>query len=817
MARGVRFSRGDAAVKPKAVGLVGDASTSTQVRIHKVINRKLTDAAGKGGQGVLEVVRVELDHMNGVNLATALHRIARRCVENEADHSASSQQAINEVLSHPAFPALLEAVEQRSKESLAGGREAEEIHMPAQCASIVAWSLAWLHLRQSKLFIVLGELAAPRLAEFKPYEVTNMLWAYAKLKEWNAQLFSAVAARLRGRQKWEFKAQCLSVAAWSFTMMKWRDESLFQSMAEELSGQATLLKPQEISNTLWAFGKQKIAHKELFEALGWSAFELIWQARFKPRELANCLCAFARVGLSHPNLFNNAINMVIRRTPDFTARQIASILWAYQRLEVDNRWELAVKVLSSVVACRMDAFPPEDICLILQSACCCGVPRSGTEKLLEVLQSIQSSELGKSPVVMQTIAEVRQKMDARSFENGAHSEPLAFRGSQLAESSSDDEWYEESHWKVGPKLDVTGWLHGPSKPVQLDVSQRPLELLPKTLPLTQPHRDEGYQTPLWQAPLIMDRPPGLQTIPTPIQAAPQPAPSVFLDVVLPVTCLMEEAGPGPETPVKAGSLHGKATGMKWKPQPLWLRHGRFNQRVVLKPVESGTPLPSFSHRSLSPHVLQPIAAITDSLADSDSWRSSKCYLAYPFCQYGNLMEYVMTQKAMDVQLSAQQAAMIARDVVLGVEGLLESDLESPAQVVSSIMPTKIFIDSHGTAKVLAPINTGRPQSWRKMAMTMKWMSPEEVQDVPVERSNMWHVISYRVGLLLYCLGLQDAGIGDMVPAFVQEAQHPNQVDMSQYQQVGLLRRTVEECLRLGQLCVPPREILMSTLDAIIRG
>eukprot|EP00434_Breviolum_minutum_P029296 symbB.v1.2.025911.t1/scaffold2550.1/size76503/5 len=404
----------------------------------QVINRKLTDAAGKGGRGVLEVVRVELDHMNGVNLATALHRIARRCVENEADHSASSQQAINEVLSHPAFPALLEAVEQRSKESLAGGREAEEIHMPAQCASIVAWSLAWLHLRQSKLFIVLGELAAPRLAEFKPYEVTNMLWAYAKLKEWNAQLFSAVAARLCGRQKWEFKAQCLSVAAWSFTMMKWRDENLFQSMAEELSGQATLLKPQEISNTLWAFGKQKIAHKELFEALGWSAFELVWQARFKPKELANCLSAFARVGLSHPNLFNNAINMVIRRTPDFTARQIASILWAYQRLEVDNRWELAVKVLSSVVACR--TFSPEDLCLILQSACCCGVHSSGTEKLWEVLNSIQSSELGKSPVVMQTIAEVREKMDARSFENGPF--PL------LAESSSDDEWYEESQWKA---------------------------------------------------------------------------------------------------------------------------------------------------------------------------------------------------------------------------------------------------------------------------------------------------------------------------------------------------------------------------------
>eukprot|EP00438_Fugacium_kawagutii_P032183 Skav234191 [mRNA] locus=scaffold1413:90157:107622:+ [translate_table: standard] len=159
MTRGGQATRGDAAMKPKAVGLVGDGANSNQVRVHKVINRKLTDAAGKGGREVLEVVRAELDHMNGVNLATALHRIARSCVENEAEHAASSQlAAIQEVLSHPAFPALLAAIERSSKESLVGGREAEEIYMPAQCASIVAWSLAWLNLRQSKLFNLLGEV-----------------------------------------------------------------------------------------------------------------------------------------------------------------------------------------------------------------------------------------------------------------------------------------------------------------------------------------------------------------------------------------------------------------------------------------------------------------------------------------------------------------------------------------------------------------------------------------------------------------------------------------------------------------------------------
>lgn len=456
MSRGGQFSRSDAGMKPKAVGLVGDGTNGSQVRIHKVINRKLTDAAGKGGRGVLEVVRVELDHMNGVNLATALHRIARRCVENEAEHSASSQQAIKEVLAHPAFPALLAAVERSSKESLAG-REAEDIYMPAQCASIVAWSLAWLNLRQSKLFAVLGELAAPRLAEFKPYEVTNMLWAFAKLQEWNTQLFSAVAARLRERQKWEFKAQCLSVAAWSFTTMKWRDEPLFLSMAEELSGQATLLKPQEISNTLWAFGKQKIAHKELFEALGWSAFDLVWQARIKPKELANSLSAFAQVGTSHPNLFNNAMNMVMRRAHDFSPQQLTSILCAYQRLQVANTWELTSKVLT-VVACRVDAFQPQELCSILRVAIWSASAKEGRpgtanaqEKIMEVLNRIEECEVVKSAAVLQTMKEVREKMKTRSFEGIG--EPLSF-SSELQENSSGDEWYEECQSKATSRVEV---------------------------------------------------------------------------------------------------------------------------------------------------------------------------------------------------------------------------------------------------------------------------------------------------------------------------------------------------------------------------
>ena len=46
----------------------------------KRINRKLTQAANKDATAVLDLVSEELSLMNCVNMATALHRIARHSV-----------------------------------------------------------------------------------------------------------------------------------------------------------------------------------------------------------------------------------------------------------------------------------------------------------------------------------------------------------------------------------------------------------------------------------------------------------------------------------------------------------------------------------------------------------------------------------------------------------------------------------------------------------------------------------------------------------------------------------------------------------------
>jgi len=324
------------------------AAAQRLLKINKAINRRLTEAASGGGAtALLEVVASELPRMNGVNLATALHRVARLSAEtSETDDTPNDtcneaqRQKIREL---PSFQALLSAIEQRALSIRARTSQLGEASLPddeepfpAQCASIVAWSCATLRLRHLTLLDILSEVAGPRLDEFKPYEVTNMLWAYAKLSVPSPTLFRKTSMRLLKRAPGEFKAQCLSLAAWSIATARWRDPPLFQSLAGELVGQAMELKPQEISNTLWTFAKSRFSHAPLFEALGSAAASghTIW--RFKPQELSNTVWAFATLGLQHPNLFTKASGVVVRRSRELIPQNVANLLWAYCKLKLPN-------------------------------------------------------------------------------------------------------------------------------------------------------------------------------------------------------------------------------------------------------------------------------------------------------------------------------------------------------------------------------------------------------------------------------------------------------------------------------------------------
>ena len=168
--------------------------------------------------------------MNDVNISTALHRICRAC-QGRPDMA-------QQIKSHADFQRLVRAAEKLL---------ADPKKMAAKCCTVIAWSLASLRIFKASLFGRLAErlAASADLSRCEPYEITNLLWAYAVLcrqrRNLGGELLAAIQALsatlteiLRRAGTW--KTQVLVSALVSLAVLPWQSSSLpvFISILDEL-------------------------------------------------------------------------------------------------------------------------------------------------------------------------------------------------------------------------------------------------------------------------------------------------------------------------------------------------------------------------------------------------------------------------------------------------------------------------------------------------------------------------------------------------------------------------------------------------------
>lgn len=118
---------------------------------------------------VLRVAAANLHLMNGVNVATAIHRLARICD--------GSQRNIDQVAQDEVFQLMLEIAECKAQQEF----QLQDSSMPSSCCTIIIWSCAVLRFFVPSLMAVLARVASRSLADCQSYEVTNMLWGFAEL------------------------------------------------------------------------------------------------------------------------------------------------------------------------------------------------------------------------------------------------------------------------------------------------------------------------------------------------------------------------------------------------------------------------------------------------------------------------------------------------------------------------------------------------------------------------------------------------------------------------------------------------------------
>jgi len=353
------------------------AKGSGLLRGQKDINHQLTHAAESGDlTELLNIIDTAVPSMSGINMATALHRVAKL--------SARESDNISKLTQHPTVKKLLAQISSHvgerpddQDETSVGAPKVQPTpvngQMPVQCMSIVAWSLATLQIRDEELFGRIAAITSSRLDELKQFELTNLAWAYSKISPYikNTALFAAITERILKRRQGEYKVQslaCVLSAVAGTGHYKERDgHLLFSNLEDDVLMGATELKPSDLSGVLWAYATVGALPPRLFQALGDACCQGAMLCAFKPQELSRTLWSFAAGGLFHKDLFQRAESVALDSCRDLATQDIADVLWAYARNGVTTGSVLFASLLD-FSARRLGQHSPEELSALVWAA-----------------------------------------------------------------------------------------------------------------------------------------------------------------------------------------------------------------------------------------------------------------------------------------------------------------------------------------------------------------------------------------------------------------------------------------------------------------
>eukprot|EP00747_Dinoflagellata_sp_TGD_P155161 gnl/TRDRNA2_/TRDRNA2_177555_c1_seq39.p1 gnl/TRDRNA2_/TRDRNA2_177555_c1~~gnl/TRDRNA2_/TRDRNA2_177555_c1_seq39.p1 ORF type:complete len:667 (+),score=124.20 gnl/TRDRNA2_/TRDRNA2_177555_c1_seq39:82-2082(+) len=325
----------------------------------KQINQQIVAASqSTSAQPILTVIAQNLEHMNIVNLSTAAHRLARIA-------SSSNGAQLAKVRQHPILAKLFQAIFEKFQDSVAAGSS------QSQAMSNIAWSLATLNFTGNPALVhSLAQLTVDNLREFKPYELTTVTWAFAKLVSsagqhelrWCPDHFFSVIAEYVLANIGEYCFRCLSTFAWAFATVRFRNAILFRTIAQQMptviGGEKTT--SQQIADTVWAFATMGFHDVHLFAVLAEDALKHMRKA--KPQEISDMLWAFAESNVWHEKFFLRA-GEVARRSA-LPPQSLIVIISSFARIQ-PHHWGTRTTVLGLVPACtkQMMNFSPEELSL----------------------------------------------------------------------------------------------------------------------------------------------------------------------------------------------------------------------------------------------------------------------------------------------------------------------------------------------------------------------------------------------------------------------------------------------------------------------
>jgi len=118
----------------------------------------------------LSIIETYISDMNLVNMATALHRLAKLSANDKRMRAALQE--------HSVVAQLVEFAKLSLKRTQEAGGSPH-----CQVLSNIVWALATLQIPDLQLLEAIALLSCKQLADFKPFELSAAIWAFASFTE----------------------------------------------------------------------------------------------------------------------------------------------------------------------------------------------------------------------------------------------------------------------------------------------------------------------------------------------------------------------------------------------------------------------------------------------------------------------------------------------------------------------------------------------------------------------------------------------------------------------------------------------------------
>ena len=297
----------------------------------KRLNYRLKDA--KDYKGILRQVELNLDVFNEVNIATALHRLAK---------IARDSNEKSKIMRDPRLGQL----EQKARENM-------RLFTPQQLSNS-AWACATLSYNSMPLLRSIESQALLKLDKFNSQDLTNTIWAYAKLGYKPKQLMAGIAREALSKL-YDFNPQGLANTLWAFaTLNHYGDQysDLLTGIATEAMTKIQNFNPQNLANSSWAYARLNYHPGDLLlEKIANAAVAKV--EFFKPQELANLIWAMAKLNYRCETLLTSVSYAAERRLHQYNPQNLANTCWAYAILDF-HPGPLLTKIIYQAGRCISD-------------------------------------------------------------------------------------------------------------------------------------------------------------------------------------------------------------------------------------------------------------------------------------------------------------------------------------------------------------------------------------------------------------------------------------------------------------------------------